>query len=301
MRARNTAALAVACALVLAMVMTLAVSKTSAPPPPVPAPSVAGRPPAHPTPAPTASAPKQPGTAENPLTYVALGDSFAAGQGGGDEQGACLRSPNGYPELLGENPGVRLVVNAACSGANTHALVRKQLGALDPSTDLVTLSIGGNDLKVAELPTMCARQTAMSCQAAVRTSILLLGTLSTKLDAVYQAVAAAAPNARILVTGYPSYYDVPKPSDPDFATIVAVDAAVIALNDAIKQAVAKQQRAGADIAYVDVSFAGHGVTSKHPWFVMTGLDALHPTAEGYRAYLSAVTTALRKAKLLSAP
>lgn len=299
MRARYTAALAVSCALVLAMVMTLAVSKTSAPPP-APAPNASSAPRSAPTP--TASGPRrgepQPGTATDPLTYVALGDSFAAGQGGGDEQGACLRSPYGYPALLGENPAVRLETNATCSGATTRDVLRRQLGALGPSIELVTLSVGGNDLDVAALPALCTRRTTDACESSVRASIKLLGTLSTKLTSVYRAVEAAAPNARVLVTGYPSFYDVPKPSNPNFSTIVAVDASVIALNDAIKQAVAGQQRAGADIAYVDVSFAGHGVTSKDPWFVLNGLDALHPNSRGYLAYLTAVTGALRKAKLI---
>ena len=38
--------------------------------------------------------------------YVALGDSVAAGQGGGDYVDACLRSPAGYPELLNAEPNV---------------------------------------------------------------------------------------------------------------------------------------------------------------------------------------------------
>jgi len=296
MRTRNVATLAVACALGLAVVTTFAVTKTSAPPPPN-VPGGAGQPAAHPAPKPTASAkPGQqkwrPGTAENPLTYVALGDSYAAGQGGGKEQGACLRSPNGYPGLLGRTVGIRLDVNAACSGATTRDVRRKQLGALGPSVQLITLSVGGNDLNVAALPALCERQKSRACEKAVRASITALGGLSPKLADVYRAVEAAAPNARILVTGYPSFYDVPKPSDRDFATIVAVDAAVIALNDAIKQAVAKEQRAGADIGFVDVSFAGHGVASKHPWYVLSGLDALHPTDAGYRAYAKAVQKAL---------
>jgi len=294
-RARNIAVLAVACALALALVTTFAVTKTSVPPPT--APGGAAHPAVQPTPKSTASATPnenawQPGTAENPVTYVALGDSYAAGQGGGDEQGACLRSPKGYPGLLGRTVGIRLDVNAACSGATTRDVQRKQLGALGPSVQLVTLSVGGNDLNVAALPAVCARQTSSACEKAVRASLKALGGLSGKLTELYRAVEAAAPNARIMVTGYPSFYDVPKTTDKDFATIVAVDAAVIALNDAIKQAVATQQRTGADIGFVDISFAGHGVESKHPWYVLTGLDALHPTDAGYRAYAKAVKKAL---------
>ena len=35
-----------------------------------------------------------------PVQYVALGDSYAAGQGGGDYLNDCLQSLNGYPYLL---------------------------------------------------------------------------------------------------------------------------------------------------------------------------------------------------------
>ena len=49
--------------------------------------------------------------------YVALGDSVAAGQGGGDYVDACLRSPAGYPALLDAQPKVSLLRNAACTGA----------------------------------------------------------------------------------------------------------------------------------------------------------------------------------------
>ena len=54
--------------------------------------------------------------------YVALGDSYAAGQGGSlayDNDNKCLRSPNGYPALLDAENQIHLRANAACTGATT--------------------------------------------------------------------------------------------------------------------------------------------------------------------------------------
>lgn len=84
---------------------------------------------------------KQPGE----LCYVAIGDSAAQGIG-------ASRPDRGYvgvlAELLGERTGrsVRLV-NLSVSGATTTLAVRDQLPRLrDLSPDVVTVSIGANDI-----------------------------------------------------------------------------------------------------------------------------------------------------------
>ena len=53
------------------------------------------------------------------VQYVALGDSYAAGQGGGDYLNDCLESPNGYPYLLDPKMRIDLRANVACTGAST--------------------------------------------------------------------------------------------------------------------------------------------------------------------------------------
>ena len=49
--------------------------------------------------------------------YVALGDSYAAGYGGGAPLDACGRTAEGYPALLDGIDGVNLVSNQSCAGA----------------------------------------------------------------------------------------------------------------------------------------------------------------------------------------
>ena len=57
------------------------------------------------------------------IQYVALGDSYAAGQGGVASSDyldqTCLKSPNGYPYLLDAEKRIHLQTNAACTGAKT--------------------------------------------------------------------------------------------------------------------------------------------------------------------------------------
>lgn len=98
-------------------------------------------------------------------TYVALGDSYASGEGldpyerGSDTAAnGCHRSTNqSYPELL-ERRAIRRfdhLTSVACSGAITAALFfnladrsdeRAQLSVLSARTKTVTLTIGGNDV-----------------------------------------------------------------------------------------------------------------------------------------------------------
>ena len=224
----------------------------------------------------------------SPLRYVALGDSYSSGVGGGDESGACARSDHGYPALLGRTAGIDLVRNAACSGATTDDVLSSQLGALDRRVQLVTLTIGGNDLGVTSLPSACVQLEAEQCTDAVRSSLASLATLPDKLARTYSAIAKAAPNAKILVAGYPAFFD----DDATGSAEAAINAATGSLDAAIEKEVATRHRAGSDIHFVAVSFGGHGVDSAEPWFVLSGSSAFHPDPAGYVRYAATLRTAV---------
>ena len=248
-----------------------------------------------PTPTPTSTLRK--GTSSDPLRYAALGDSYSAGMGGGDASGRCRRSPHGFPQQLAKSKTIVLSRFVACSGATTSDVLDHQIDALDPQIDLVTITIGGNDLDVSVLPSACGRGETDACKTAVAASVALLHTLAPKLEKTYQAIAKAAPHARILVADYPLFYDLPAINEntlgsEELSAAIAVDTAVASLDATIAKAVAKQRAAGTDIHFVDVQFRGHGVNAKKPWFVLSGIDAYHPTADGYTQYaktLSALT------------
>lgn len=248
-------------------------------------------------PAPTATPdpfPKEPLT---PSTrYVALGDSFAAGMGGGDEKGKCRLSPASYPSVFARKAGIDLIVNAACAGATTSDLLKHQLIALDDRTELVTVSIGGNDLGVAAIAGDCAAGKATACRNEVTAALSLLNVLPDRLDTVYSAIAQAAPNARIVVTGYTLLYDASDPNAPDFGTAAAINAATLGLNEVVRQAVDEQRADGKPMTYLPVDFAGHAIGNRKPWLNTTGPDVFHPTASGYAEYASRLIQLLGKAQ-----
>jgi lysophospholipase L1-like esterase len=111
-----------------------------------------------------------------------------------------------------------------------------------------------------------------------------------------QSVKAAAPNAKIVVTGYPFLYDpVPlNPADPMSLFIYQATQLADGLNASIYTA------AGTDATYVDVraAFAGHGINSatNDPWINLdmanlANPDNFHPNAEGYEAYFASLSAA----------
>ncbi|CAM5686220.1 SGNH/GDSL hydrolase family protein OS=Streptomyces alboniger OX=132473 GN=CP975_01425 PE=4 SV=1 [Streptomyces alboniger] len=90
-----------------------------------------------------------------PLRYVALGDSYSAGSGvlPLDPQAPllCARTSKNYPHLLAASTGAQLT-DVTCGGAQTKHFttaqypgVAPQFDALKSDTQLVTLTIGGND------------------------------------------------------------------------------------------------------------------------------------------------------------
>src|SRR5215204_2559167 len=231
--------------------------------------------------------------------YVALGDSYGAGQGGGDYINGCLESPNGYPYLLDHRRRIDLRDNVACTGATTTTVASTQLSALTEETELVTLTVGAADLGLSTVLTACTAvpPTPVECQAAIANAQAQLGALFVSLTNLYALVEDAAPNALIVVTGYPYLFEPPAEGDPDAAIITAINNAITALNATIQQAVAAAQTADINIIYVDVTeeFAGHGIGSTQPFIHATGPDAYHPNAAGYRAYAKAIFAAIRDA------
>jgi lysophospholipase L1-like esterase len=261
---------------------------------PAQTPSRTGAPAATPVPSATSELPALPPfTVFRHTDYVALGDSYAAGVGGGHEKGSCARSEEGYPHVFATLAGVKKVTVRACSGATTSDLLANQLSGLSDSVNLITVSIGGNDLDVAGLAKACANRNSTACEKSFATSLKLLTKLPARLATTYSAIAAAAPNARVVVTGYPELFKPPSQGAKDFESIAAVDTAAGALNEIIASAVQTARESGYAFSFAAVSFAGHRIGSSDPWLNSSGPTAYHPTASGYRAYARAVAKDLR--------
>jgi lysophospholipase L1-like esterase len=103
------------------------------------------------------------------VRYVALGDSYASGPGMPEQRAdptGCQRSTTNYPALLAQALQVRTYIDVTCGGARAdHITVSQpvapgpnppQFDALTPDTDLVTVSIGDNDIDIGGLWLACA-------------------------------------------------------------------------------------------------------------------------------------------------
>src|SRR5215207_7656466 len=93
--------------------------------------------------------------AHSPIRYVALGDSYSAAPGVLPPDPAappqCLRSILNYPHVIASATGAQLT-DVTCGAADTgdyrnsqYDGVAPQLDALSKTTQLVTMTIGGND------------------------------------------------------------------------------------------------------------------------------------------------------------
>lgn len=232
--------------------------------------------------------------------YVALGDSFTAAPGvpGARSDDGCLRSSANYPHLLTRLVQVEELVDVSCGGADTADLtaaqrtsegrVRPQLAALTPSTDLVTLGIGGNDGQLfGSFIGACVRAHAATIPGAPCTARLRPGLdnkiarIERSVTMVIERIRATAPSARVVVVGYPQLVpasgtcsELPfPPGDYPFARRI---------NEEMTRAV-ERAAAATDVEYLDLlgPSEGHDVCSEDPWvngFSGPGAAPFHPFA-----------------------
>jgi lysophospholipase L1-like esterase len=242
-----------------------------------------------------------PASAAPPTTqvqkYVALGDSYAAGQGASTPLDSCLRSTAAYPVLLDAEPRINLLRTAACSGATITDVASFQISQVNRGTTLVTLTVGANDLGVGDVYTVCAPDPAsVACASAISSvqQTLASGIIAQNLTGLLGAIAERAPNAHIVVSDYPVPF-VPGLPSPGGVTDL-VNAATVALDGQIAAAVgAASAELSVELASVQFAYAGHQVGDADPWLGADPADALtflHPTAAGQAVYRDAILTAL---------
>ena len=82
----------------------------------------------------------------------------------------------------------------ACSGARTGDVLANQLGPLNSGTDLVSITIGGNDAGFSDVMTTCVLQSESSCVNRVNQAKAYVDTtLPGKLNQVYGSIRTKAP------------------------------------------------------------------------------------------------------------
>ncbi|MFG2000896.1 SGNH/GDSL hydrolase family protein [Spirillospora sp. NPDC048911] len=231
------------------------------------------------------------------INYVALGDSYASGTGAGaydPSGGKCERSEHAYPRLWAAQRAVTSFGFMACSGARTTGVLADQLGALSPTTTLVTVTAGGNDAGFAKVMETCVLRSADDCTKAVSDAEEYMATtLPDRLDTLYRAIREKAPSARVVVLGYPRLYKIVNNcAGLSKGRRTALNRGADSLDITVAAAAS---RAGFVFSDVRDEFAGHELCSGHGWLHSVEIpldDSYHPTARGHRlGYLPALNSA----------
>ncbi|MFI5620000.1 SGNH/GDSL hydrolase family protein [Streptomyces sp. NPDC051567] len=231
--------------------------------------------------------------------YVALGDSYSSGVGAGNydsASGACKRTSRAYPALWAAAHAPKTFSFAACSGARTGDVLSGQLGALNTGTDLVSITVGGNDAGFSDVMTTCVLQSESTCVGRVNQARAYVdATLPGQLDQVYNAIASRSPQARVVVLGYPRFYKLNGTCVTGLTEgeRAAINGAADHLNAAVAKRAADHGFAFAGVA---AAFTGHEICSGSAWLhSVNWLDigeSYHPTAAGQSGgYLPVLTNA----------
>lgn len=229
--------------------------------------------------------------------YAALGSSFAAGPGIPNQLGGCGRSDHNYSHLVAEALDLDLTL-AACNGATIDHVADTpqgdnplQIEAVTRDTKLITVTMGGNDIRYTSSTFACSgkpaseRCTANLDQAAINAAI---EGLPAKLDRMYDNLKAKAPDATIVLVAYPRVFpeDAVNCSELDLSP---EDTRFLAdMGEKLEAAfVASTATGKAMIADPYVRAAGHGPCSSGERWINGATIAstgtrYHPTAEAHQ-------------------
>lgn len=258
--------------------------------------------------------PGGPGLAE--YRYVALGDSYSSGEGTYDydahKEGArCHRGPTSWPRIMEAKVSELVEIDhKACTGAKTvnllddyHANPPQIPSVPDPDTELVTITIGGNDVGFAGILQSCY-VTGSSC-AKVADSKSFENDLSrlyrTLTTVIYPKLEAAYPNALIVHVGYPRIMPATGTTPINCGWLSqpeqrSVDSMLAKLNGTIYLAT----QASSPVEWLDVTSAlsGHELCTSDPWMTSIRNSLIknsewgHPNGAGQLALAKVVTSGL---------
>jgi lysophospholipase L1-like esterase len=235
-----------------------------------------------------------------PPVYVALGDSYASGVGTRSyisDGTSCQRSTYAYPWLIASSRGYTLNFKA-CSGAKIPDVTNNQLSALSAATSHVTITVGGNDAGFASVLTECAQPWWSSdCNGAIdKAQNYINNTLPGKLSTLYASIRTKAPNARVVVVGYPRIFNG---EDCNAGTWFspAEETRLNQTADLLNSRTSAQASArGFSFANPAGRFVGHAVCDGVEW--LNGLshpifESYHPNRSGHSSgYVPTVTAVL---------
>ena len=208
---------------------------------------------------PAAGAPRLPADRDAPITYVALGDSTVEGVGATSPHATYVARL--FAELRAVYPQARME-NLGRGGATSADVVARQLPrALAIRPDLVTLSVGPNDITT--------RKTVQDYERNIAT---IFETLREQTDAL--VVASLIPDLGVT----PRFRKTPERD--------AVARQSIVFNDALRR---RARDAGA--ALVDLYTASRREVPRYP--ALVGRDGYHPSDMGYARWAELMWQVIR--------
>lgn len=248
--------------------------------------------------------------------YVSLGSSFAAGTAlGGLKTGTpqrCGRSSANYATLLANRLGLDLI-DVACGGATTsHVLgawneLPPQIEAVTPQTRLITITIGGNDLRYVFNLAAASCDPAkgisyggrtLPCPAINEPGDIDYERTEDGLRRIAKAVKQRAPAARLIFIQYVRL--VPDTACPALNLSPSSAAITRLIGQRLAELTARAAKAeGAEVLAADQLSAQHTPCSKRPWSAgpqptsPDGNAPWHPTRAGHAAIADALARLVR--------
>jgi lysophospholipase L1-like esterase len=242
--------------------------------------------------------------------YVAIGSSFAAGPGippvqPGGGAAACSRSGNNYPSVVAREIGANLT-DASCSGATTANVLTDgqsgqppQISAVTSATQVVTATIGGNDVDyLGSLGAYtCQNDGGGGCGSVDRGAIdQTFPLLAGRIENVVNAVHNVAPGARVYLVNY--FTILPGSGTcagvPLNADQLAYERSIAARLESATSAAASAT--GATLVDLAAASRGHDACSADPWVETghppAGRSQYHPNEAGMRAAAASVEAVL---------
>ena len=254
--------------------------------------------------------------------YVAVGDSFTSGAGlplTRRDAFSCGQSSLNYPHLVAKAIDAKLI-DASCGGATTENGTQPQslggeswppqLDAVTRATDLVTVSLGGNDfswyltLMFSCTSAAAADPTGNPCEkqgTSPESDLTALPPqIGARLEDLLTEVHRRAPAARVLVVGYPQL--VPAHGTCPELPLATGDYPFVRAQWEAMDAAMREAAAAAGATYVDVlgPSEGHDICAGADAWV-NGFEArpgvaaaYHPLASGQAAVAELVEQALSR-------
>lgn len=254
-----------------------------------------------------------------PQRYVALGSSMAAGPSikprAAGSPLAAGRSARNYPHLAAERLGLDLI-DVTYSGATTANVLRErqhgappQVEALDGSEELVTVTIGGNDvgyvplLMAATLPPMLRAMPILGdrlrefLEPEAREAALNL--IGVSLREVGQVLRGRSPQARIMFVDYLTLLPPAGAPAPPLPADVA-DLGRLVAERLAQETFDAAQATGCEVVHAAEVSRDHHAWSGDPWTIGAGSllpwrpRPFHPNAAGMRAVADLIAARFRQ-------